>query len=1069
MNRRHAAINKISFPVLPEIVPRRRLFRLLDQRRTHTVTWISGMAGAGKTTLAASYLNDSRAGCIWYQLDEGDSDLSTFFYYLGLAARSVAPPKKHPLPLFTAEYFLGASTFSKRYFEDLCSRFKAPYFLVFDDYHALPPESPFHEIFREGLSRLGRNVHVIILSRKDPPPTFAGMLAKNSLRIIGGQDLLLNVSESGKILRTRVGRPVARETAARIHAKTHGWAAGIVLMAKSIHDHAHSPEVPELSTPEEIFSYFAGEFFATIDESTQDFLIRTAILPRMTAPMAQALTGQVRAKTLLAELERSHLFIEKTGSPLGVYRYHPLFREFLLSRAEACLAPDEIDSLRKKAAYLLADAGYIEDAVDLFAQAGLTTALTALIHQQAGSLMEQGRNRTLENWISRIPVAVLHRAPWMSYWLGMSRRHACPAEARTSFMDAFGIFEKQGDLAGALLSWSGIIESTLYEWHDFTVLDPWIAWLEDHLRSAQPFPAPEIEARVTVSMMCALMFRRPDRQDMTLWVERALCLARRHGDIRLRIEAWDWAITYYCWLGNFARARILKEESTEAMQTYLKIPAVMLHTRWLDVAARIFNDVPDHTVLEEISEALDMGEKTGIRVWDHMFLTIGIFTALMTGNTNKARDFLQRLRAGLDSSRYHGHALYHMSLALYSLLGQDTASALEHARTASVIAEETGYLFPLIICRYALVQILVETGSFDEAETELDEVFTLCRLTRSVILEFMCLVAKAHLALKQGLSSEARGYLQEAMGIGRIHNFRNMIWWWQPAMMSEILIHAQQAGIEAAYVRNLIRIHRVVPGDFAYSIEDWPWPVKISTLGGFEIAKDDETMIFAGKAHKKPFELLKVLLAHGGRGVSIGRITDTLWPEADGDLAHSSFSTTLNRLRALMDNRDALEHRDGRLSLNQDICWVDSWAFTALLENAGRLRVSGEPQDTINLYERALSLYRGHFLQEETDHAWIITPRRQLQNLFVEGILKLGRHLEEEQDYEKAIAWFLKGTEADPTEEGLYQSLMTCYHLLGQPSGVEKSYLQCRTMLETILGVEPSHKTREIYERARKP
>lgn len=1068
MSRTKAVINKITFPTLPETVPRKRLFRLLDQRRHYKVTWISGMAGCGKTTLSASYLEQNNVPRIWYQFDEGDNDLSTFFYYLGLAAGKASLTQTRPFPLFTPEYFQGAATFAMRYFEEICTRLTPPYFLVFDDYHMIAQDSAFHEIFRDGITQVSHDIHVIVISRKDPPPAFASMLVKNTMRVIGGQDLLMNITESGKIVRTESRHRISREIIEILHARTNGWAAGLILMAKSIRKSNPSPDMHELTTPEEIFSYFAGELFVNLDEGIRDFLTKTAFLPRMTFAMAQELTKRDDAEVLLKSIEHDHLFIEKNTSAQVVYHYHPLFREFLLSRAQETLEREQIDAMRKKAARLMADAGYVEDAADLFTQAGQTNDLVNLIQEQAGTLLGQGRSKTLEHWILRVPEKARGDAPWMSYWLGASRRHAFPAEARKAFEQAFEGFNERNDITGALLSWSGIIESTLYEWHDFTVLDPWIAWLEEHLNTGLEYASDEIEARVTVSMMCALMFRSPDREDMVLWVEKALSLARKHGDIRLRIEAWDWAITYYCWLGNFPRAEIIKLESRQAMQMYRKVPAVLLHTKWLDIAMSIFTGVPDDSVLEEILQALRIGKNAGIHIWDQMFFTTGIFTALMLGKMETAKYFIQRLKAALHPGQYHGHAMYHMSLALFNLLNKDMARALEHARRAYAIAAETGYVFPLIVCSYAFAQTLIECEEFVEAEKELDHISDMVRRTRSTILEFMCLAAQARLAMIQGRNEEGMEYLREAMSIGRIHNFQNMIWWWQPAFMSDLLIKALQAGIEVDYTRDLIRIHRVIPDAPAYLIKDWPWPLKINTLGEFEIIRDDMNLSFTGKSHKKPFELLKMLTAYGGREVSIGKIMDALWPESDGDMAHSALSTTLSRLRTLLESKDAIKHKDGKLSINRNICRVDTWAFQYMIHRADSLWDKGEREESSALYETALDLYQGHFLEEENHNAWVISSREQIKNLFASCVLKLGLFKEEQQEYEKAIEWFWKGSDIDPAEEIFYQNIMTCYHHLGQHAGVEKTYQSCRTMLSSVLGVEPSKKTTEIYDRARK-
>ena len=96
-------IAKITRPILTEIFPRNRLFRLLDTGRKRPVTWIAGPPGCGKTTLVSSYLDARKLPCLWYQVDPADADPATFFYYLGLAAREAAPHKRKHLPPFLKE------------------------------------------------------------------------------------------------------------------------------------------------------------------------------------------------------------------------------------------------------------------------------------------------------------------------------------------------------------------------------------------------------------------------------------------------------------------------------------------------------------------------------------------------------------------------------------------------------------------------------------------------------------------------------------------------------------------------------------------------------------------------------------------------------------------------------------------------------------------------------------------------------------------------------------------------------------------------------------------------------
>ena len=79
MNSNAASISKIAAPKLPKIILRPRLFRYLDETAPYAVTWLSAMAGSGKSTYALSYLTHHRQAYVWYRLDSGDSDPTVFF------------------------------------------------------------------------------------------------------------------------------------------------------------------------------------------------------------------------------------------------------------------------------------------------------------------------------------------------------------------------------------------------------------------------------------------------------------------------------------------------------------------------------------------------------------------------------------------------------------------------------------------------------------------------------------------------------------------------------------------------------------------------------------------------------------------------------------------------------------------------------------------------------------------------------------------------------------------------------------------------------------------------------
>ena len=122
----------------------------------------------------------------------------------------------------------------------------------------------------------------------------------------------------------------------------------------------------------------------------------------------------------------------------------------------------------------------------------------------------------------------------------------------------------------------------------------------------------------------------------------------------------------------------------------------------------------------------------------------------------------------------------------------------------------------------------------------------------------------------------------------------------QPSDMLRLCVKSLEAEIEIEVVQQLIKQLNLHPDKSAISLENWPWPVRIYTLGHFSVEIDNQPLEFIGKVQKKPLELLKALLALGGRNIRHETLAEMLWPDSDGDDAHHALLTTLHRLRKLI-------------------------------------------------------------------------------------------------------------------------------------------------------------------------
>jgi LuxR family maltose regulon positive regulatory protein len=495
------ALAKTTRPTLSGTVARPRLFRRLDRARQRPVTWVWGPPGAGKTTLVATYLAARRHRAIWYQVDGGDGDVATFFYYLGRAA----PRRTRSLPLLMPEYRHGLNVFARRYFRELYGRLKVPFTVVFDNYQEAPPDSALHEVVGVALAEIPAGGRVIVVSRSEPPPALARHRAQRMIALLEWPDLRFTPTEAIALVQKLAPGRWSRQTIRSVYESVDGWVAGLVLRLEQGRGEAHALSGSRPPSSEVLFDYFAGEIFKNADPETQAVLLQTAFLPRVTASMAEALTGRPGAGDILAALHKQNYFTNKqTADGEVTYEYHPLFREFLLSRALRVYAPEARAKIRRTAAGLLEATGRVEAAAGLLRDAEDWDGLVQLIHRHAQTLLAQGRSQTLEAWLDCVPPAIVGEQPWLLFWRGIGWLGWRHADSQRSLEQAFAAFRHRGDTLGMFLAWAGVIFAYVSE-GDVIPIDRWTTLLEDVMQDAPAFPSKGVETRVACAMLIAIV------------------------------------------------------------------------------------------------------------------------------------------------------------------------------------------------------------------------------------------------------------------------------------------------------------------------------------------------------------------------------------------------------------------------------------------------------------------------------------------------------------------------------------------------------------------------------------
>ncbi len=990
---------------------RTRLFERLDAIRAKRVIWISAPAGSGKTTLIASYLRERGLPALWYHLDSGDGDAASFFSYLGLAAPAQSA-SSGPLPLFTAEYVAGITTFARNFFREFFARLQNAPILVFDDYHEVPVESPLHTAFREGLAEVPEGVSVIIISRAGPPPELARLHVREDFVRLDWQDLRLTVEEAVAIGCHRLGeREAEPSTLQALHERTQGWVAGLILMLEQGAGITALEGIERAGDPL-VFDYFAGEVFSRTDARLQEFLLTTALLPTVIPAIATALTGMDDADLLLEALHRRNYFTVRHPGSDGAYEYHPLFRSFLLAQGRRMLPAPTLAELKRRAATLLLDQQEVEPCITLLQQAEEWQTLAAVLQEHVPRLLGQGRHQTVTEWLLHLPETTLAANPWLQFYLAQSRLPFDLKEARRCFERSYRGFAEGTDAAGAYSAWCGIIDTYVYEWADFKAADRWIDEFTA-LRANHPdFPSMDIELKTGTARLAILMYRRPQHPDLPAWAERIEAYLFEQVDPLLRMMAANYLVLYLTWwCGNLGKVAALLKR----LETYAEAPglAPLMRITWQCTCAIYFWMAGENDRCRAaVTRGLEVGRAHGLHMWDFMLLAQGTFAEVTDGNLAEARELLEQLRSRLPPGAHLLACQYHYLNFMEAVYREDRNAMLEHASAGLRYGQEAGVVWAEGFNWITLGRIRFRRGDHEGAAECLETAWKISKEIGSHTIAYGVLEAQIEHALLREQEDEALACVRQLLPLMRDQGFANSAWW-RSDFVARFLSLALEQHIEPDYVRHLIALRGLRSP--RRSSEHWPWPVRVYTLGRFEVVLDGTPLRFSGKTQKKPLELLKALIAYGGAAVPVAKITEALWPDADGDAAYRTFVVTLQRLRKLLKGKERIVHRDGCLGLGPD-CWVDIVAFKALTGGATALQPS----------ERLFSLYQGPFLSQELDAYWAIAPRERLRQRFSSAVCDLGKRLEEAGRRADAVRCYERALGRAPEAPEIQRRLAAC-------------------------------------------
>jgi len=196
--------------------------------------------------------------------------------------------------------------------------------------------------------------------------------------------------------------------------KTEGWVAALQIIRSSLVERDAQEMnlmLAGLSGSQQfVFDFLADEVFKRLPEDMQEFLLRTSILQQMDASACMAVAGVQDAQSILEELEKQNLFVASLDSQKKWYRYHYLFREFLLNRLQRA-ETESIAGLERCAGAHYESQSELEVALSHYLNAREFESAARVVAVFAADYVERGRVEVLHRYFSAFPVEVMKAHP----------------------------------------------------------------------------------------------------------------------------------------------------------------------------------------------------------------------------------------------------------------------------------------------------------------------------------------------------------------------------------------------------------------------------------------------------------------------------------------------------------------------------------------------------------------------------------------------------------------------------------------------------------------------------------
>lgn len=388
------------------LVARPRLLAILSELPTKRLGVIKAPAGFGKSSLAATWaetLEQNGDAVAWLTIDTDDDEATRFLFYVSQALHQACPDVgAGAVGLILENNLIDPAAVLSSLINDL-AEIEDDVYLFLEDYHWVGAPR-IHQTVAYFLKHAPSHCHVVLTTRTEPALPLATLRAQNQLIEIDAEALRFDMQETKAFLDSTKPGVLEIPDVQLLQRKTEGWPAALRIISSmpsqsgsGLREYVHS-----LSGSQRPIAAYLTEMLDGLPVELVDFMLRTAVLDRLSGPLCEAVTGLSAGRAILASLAQRQMLLTPLDHDGVWFRYHMLLAEYLRQRLEADRGI-EVPQLHGRAALWYASHELWTEAVQHAIAAGASDRAIGWINHCAMALIRRGDLFTLLEWQRQFP------------------------------------------------------------------------------------------------------------------------------------------------------------------------------------------------------------------------------------------------------------------------------------------------------------------------------------------------------------------------------------------------------------------------------------------------------------------------------------------------------------------------------------------------------------------------------------------------------------------------------------------------------------------------------------------